>query len=489
MDYKKYLNAAWAMPLTYKVVGLIVLLLIFNPNSKIAAYLFLVVAGIGFLKFLFGENDNETEEGFRRGSRLVPSNILINMINKTKKQSGAILGSVPVLRELEVLQFLFVGGMGTGKSLLLDLMYKSARERKHKAILIDLNGAALQKYYRPEIDVILNPFDARSAKWSPLSEIEGDWQIDALTKSFVADGEGSSSEWNGYAQNVVSTVIKSLLDAGRTSNADLYQKLCIPDMDQLIELVAGTPAQNAITKDAKGMTASILSIVGSKFTSLRFLDKTSDKNNSFSIRKWMQNDDDSWIFINVKDDQLEALKPLIVAWIDISISALLSSKPIAHDSDKRVWFFLDEMASLGRIQSINSLLTKARKFGGVTVAGLQSISQLNSSYGMYDAQTLLANFGNQVILRQNDSYTAEHFAKTLGSQEIDRVIEGGSDGEKSSTSYSNQVTQQQIVLASQLMTLPNRVGYLNLAGNWPVAKIQVQIPKPSKNVADSFIPK
>ena len=75
MDYKKYLNAAWAMPLTYKVVGLIVLLLIFNPNSKIAAYLFLVVAGIGFLKFLFGENDNETEEGFRRGSRLVPSNI------------------------------------------------------------------------------------------------------------------------------------------------------------------------------------------------------------------------------------------------------------------------------------------------------------------------------------------------------------------------------------------------------------------------------
>ena len=377
--------------------------------------------------------------------------------------------------------------MGTGKSFLFDLMYITARERKHKAILIDLNGAALQKYYRPGIDIILNPFDQRSVKWSPLSEIEGDWQIDALTKSFIADGEGSSSEWNGYSQNVVSAIIKSLLDSGRTTNQDLYQKLCIPDMDELQELVAGTPAQNAITKDAKGMTASILSIIGSKFSSLRFLDKTSDKSNSFSIRKWMQKDDDSWIFVNVKDDQLEALKPLIVAWIDISISALLSSKPISHDSDKRCWFFLDEMASLGRIQSINSLLTKARKFGGVAVAGLQSISQLNSSYGMYDAQTLLANFGNQVILRQNDSYTAEHFAKTLGSQEIDRVVEGGSDGEKSSTSYSNQVTQQQIVLASQLMTLPNRAGYLNLAGNWPVAKIQVQIPKASESITEPFI--
>ena len=470
------------------VVGSILLISLVAP--KVAGIAFWAVAIFGFIKYLLGDDDFETkEEGFRRGSRLVSAIQLKKMIEKSRLEIGAFLGGVPIPKTLEVLQFLFVGGMGTGKSLAFDAMYKTARERGHKAIVVDLNGAALAKYYRPEKDIILNPFDHRSVQWSPLSEIEGEWQVEALAKSFIADGEGSASEWNGYAQNVVGAVISALLQSGRTSNADLYQKLCIPNVDELAELVAGTPAQNAVTKDAKGMTASILSIIGSKFSSLRFLDKTSDKSNSFSIRKWMQKDDDSWIFINVKDDQIEALKPLIVAWIDISISALLSSKPTTHDSDKRCWFLLDEMASLGRIQSINSLLTKSRKFGGVTVAGLQSISQLNSAYGMYDATTLLANFGNQIILRQNDSATAEHFAKTLGAQEINRRVEGGSDGEKSTKSYSDQIVQQQVVLASQLMTLPNRQGYLNLAGSYPVSKIEIAIPEAFDKVAQEFIPR
>jgi type IV secretory pathway TraG/TraD family ATPase VirD4 len=490
MDYKKYLKTFWALPITYKIAGLVILLLILNPNSKIATGLFLCLVVYGFIKFLFGEGDDDFEqEGFRRGSKLVPARQLQKMIIKSKAPVGIDLGYIPIPIKNEVLQFLFCGGMGVGKSLAFDQVYKHARDRKHKAILVDLNGAATSKYYRPEKDIILNPFDSRSSNWSPLSEIEGEWQVEALAKSFIADGEGSAAEWNGYAQNLVSAVISSLLESGRTSNSDLYQKLCIPNMDELQELVAGTPAQNAITKDAKGMTASILSIIGSKFSALRFLNKDADKSNSFSIRKWMAKDDDSWIFINVRDDQLEALKPLIVAWLDIAISALLSLKEIQPNSTKRVWFGLDEMASLGRIQSINSLLTKSRKFGGVTVAGLQSISQLNSSYGMYDATTLLANFGNQIIFRQNDSLTAEHFAKTLGSQEINRVVEGGSEGEKSSTSYSNQITQQQIVLASQLMNLENRQGYLNLAGSYPVSLIQIQLPEQSKKVAESFIAK
>ena len=101
----------------------------------------------------------------------------------------------------------------------------------------------------------------------------------------------------------------------------------------------------------------------------------------------------------------------------------------------------------------------------------------------------MANFGNQIIFRQNDSLTAEHFAKTLGAQEIERRVEGGSDGDNSTKSYSDQIVQQQIVLASQLMTLENRQGYLNLAGGYPVAKIKITIPSAYEKVAEEFIPK
>lgn len=485
MDYKKYLASAWAWPITYKVVALIILLLIFDPNSKIAAILFLIVAAVGFIKFLFGENDEETEEGFRRGARLVPPKQLQVMISKSKDATAIQLGLIKIPTSLEPKHFLFVGGTSSGKSLAFNQSLESSRARGCRAIVVDLNGHALSKFYRKDKDFILNPFDGRSEKWSPFSEIKSEYHIDSITKSLVPDGEGADKTWNGYAQNIVAAVLGSMLVQGRTSNGEFYNKLILDSTSDLAELVQGTPAQRDFEKLDTAKLNNTLSIISSQISSFKYLPKDADKN-SFSIRNWVHDAGDSWIFINARDDQLDALKPLIGAWLDIAISSLLSTEPLPANSNKLTHFFIDEIASF-QIQSLDSLLTKSRKFGGSCFAGLQTISQLQATYGHYQSQTLLSNFSSKLILRQNDSATSEYFSKNLGNREIMRTVEGGSDGEKSSTSYSDQITQEQIVMPSELTNLPDRVGYLNLAGNYPITKIQIQLPKPFTSVAEPFI--
>ena len=476
--------------LVLKIVMVVITLTIINFFAPaLATILFLCIAGFGAIKWLWGDDDHQSvEAGFRRGARLVTAVQLKKMIEKSKLEVGVKIGGVPAPVAIENKHVLLVGGNGSGKSLIYHSFYNYARSKNQRAVVVDLNGVATAQHYRKGKDHILNPFDSRSEAWSPFAEIAGEYHIDSVTKSLVADGEGADKAWNGYAQNIVAAVLGSMLELGRTTNGEFYKKLILDSTADLAELVKGTPAQRDFEKLDTAKLNNTLSIISSQISSFKYLSKDADKN-SFSIREWIQKDDDSWIFINVKDDQLDALKPLITAWLDVAISALLSSKPIDPNSDKRTWFMIDEMPSLGRIQSIDALLCKSRKFGGACVGSIQSTSSLNSLYGMYDATTLLGNFSSQVILRQNDSSTAEYFAKTLGAQEINRRVEGGSDGEKSTKSYSDQITQQQIVLASQLMTLPDRQGYLNLAGSYPVSKIEIAIPKSFDKVAEEFIPR
>lgn len=431
--------------------------------------------------FRFDFNNNR--DGFRRGAVLLRGVKLKKQIEKSKVDTHAKIGIMPIPKNIECQHFILGGGTGVGKSTALQPLYQSARARGHKAIVFDLGGAALSKYYKAG-DKILNPADSRSEPWSPFSEIEGKWDVRALTKSFIPDGEGNERTWQAHAQNYFNSVFSSLLEQGKTTNRDLFAYL--NDDDKLKELLIGTPAQGMFGQGRTGILGSSQASVMTSFSSLYdYADRNAGRS-SFSIKKWIKEDDDSWLFINVRDDQMDALKPLISAWLNIAINGLLSSEAIDHNSEKRIWFFMDELASYGKIQSIEALLTKSRKFGGVAVAGLQSISQLQEIYGRLNATTLLSCFTTKLVFRQNDVETAEYFAKNLGEQEIERKLEGKSGDNKSE---STQITNSKLVMSSQLTNLPDLQCYIKLAGSYPVSLINIPLPPKSESVAKAFIKK
>ncbi|MDE3021722.1 MAG: type IV secretion system DNA-binding domain-containing protein, partial [Pseudomonadota bacterium] len=300
-----------------------------------------------------------------RGAQLVVEKIVLKMLDKVLFSSQ--IGNIPLPRDVETRGVLLAGAPGTGKSVAMIQMLQKFRERGDRAVIFDVSSQFLERFYRKG-DIVFNPLDSRSPAWSPFAEIQDPrLDCDRFAKSLIPDGEGNGAEWNFFAQQTISAILKKLVLAGATTNHSFLSALAHSDLKDLAEMVKGTPAARLISEDAKGMTASILGVLGAYAAPFGILDPAAGEA-SFSLRKWMtQGEAGSWLFLTVKDDQSALLNPLISCWLDVLISSLLSLPP---DQNRRVVFGLDEFATLPKIQSVHDLLSKGRKYGSVPLLGL-----------------------------------------------------------------------------------------------------------------------
>ena len=81
---------------------------------------------------------------------------------------------------------------------------------------------------------------------------------------------------------------------------------------------------------------------------------------------------------HVAPAEREALRPLQSLWIDLLVMRLLNEpKP----DQKRVWFVLDELASLQRLPQLHTAITENRKSNNPIILGFQGKAQLEVIYG------------------------------------------------------------------------------------------------------------
>lgn len=420
------------------------------------------------------------EDEHLRGAALTDLKTLKKMLRGTP--SNFDLGGVPIPVENEPVHFLFVGGIGSGKTLAFRQALEAIRRQDQRAIIADPGGEFLGSFFR-DGDVILNPFDARAASWSPLAEMRGPWDAERLAKSIIPDGKGAEAEWNLYAQQIFAAVLERLWDKGTATNGELVRILTISESAELRELVAGLPAQRMFESGNERFLGSVLAIVSSYAKPLSWLDPAAGQA-SFSIRRWIESESRGWVYLSYRDDQLASIRPLIAAWVDVVATAILT---LQEDRERRVWLVLDEFAGLGKIQSIEPFLTKARKCGGCALLGLQAISQLYDTYGREKAKTLLSSLGTWLVLRQSDPETAEAMSLYLGDREVLRQNESGSRGGDGSGNWAEQVTKTRLVMPAQLQRLVPRHGYLSLLGHYPICPVEMAIPDKQTEAALAFV--
>lgn len=415
-----------------------------------------------------------------RGAEMTDAKTLKKMLRRNP--SNFNLGGVPIPIEIEPNHFLFAGGTGSGKTLAFRQALETIQRQDQRAIIADPGGEFLTTFYR-DGDVVLNPFDERCAGWSPFAEMRGVWDADRLAKSFIPDGHGDQGEWNFFAQQLFSAVLVRLWNRGNATNGELARILAIAESSEIRELVAGLPAQRMFDPGNERYLGSVLSIIGSYAKLLTWLDPTVGQD-GFSIRNWIENETRGWIYMTYRDDQLATLRPLIAAWLDVAASAILAMN---ENRERRIWLALDEFAGLGKIQSIEPFLTKARKAGGCALLGLQAISQLHDTYGPKKAQTLLACLGTWLVLRQGDPETAEAMSLFVGDREVLRQNESGSKGGDGSGNWSEQVTKTRLIMPSELQRLAPRHGFLSLLGPYPVCPVEMPIPDKRLEAAPAFL--
>ena len=187
----------------------------------------------------------------------------------------------------------------------------------------------------------------------------------------------------------------------------------------------------------------------------------------FAIRRWIRRGAGS-LWLPYAANQVAALKGLISCWMNIAILETLSLEP---SQDRRIWFHVDELDALGRIEGLKDAQARLRKFGGCVAIGFQSFAQVKQVYGE-GAQTIIENCGNLLLLRagvSEDGGTAKLVSELIGGREIERddISRSRTHGRFTTWSMSMQTrrTVEDVALASEITQLGNREGFVKRASD------------------------
>jgi Type IV secretion-system coupling protein DNA-binding domain len=386
--------------------------------------------------------------------------------NSRPREAAVTLAGLPVAPLDETKHFKLIGTTGTGKSTAIRELLGAALARGDRAIIADPDGGYLARFASKERrSVILNPFDPDSLKWDLFGEIESTYDVDQLARSLLPDhGSGSDRTWTGYARTFFTAVTRQAHEAGVKDISELYRLLVVADATELRNFVAGTPAQPFLEEHNGRMFDSIRSVTSSAVASLDYVAQQNAP--PLSVRQWVRDGSTGGaLFIPYRATQIAALRSTISAWMRLAIFEAMSQP----EGDQRLWFVVDELDALGAIDGLKDALARLRKFGGRCVLGFQSIAQVSSTYGQGEAQTIVENCGNTLILRCSGSDhggTANFASRLIGQREVLRTSTSRSRRPTdflSSTTVSEHVAIEPAVMDSEIEQLPDLSGYLKFA--------------------------
>lgn len=419
---------------------------------------------------------------YLRGARFGTIRQVKRLLKRYKKGSFGI-GGVPVPDIFEPEHVLLCGAPGTGKTNLIVKMLDGIRKQGRRAIVYDTAGTFVEKFYRPEDDVILNPLDRRTSRWSPWGDVPRDYHYDQIAESTIPDKSGDPF-WAKAARGTLVAILRKLAREKEMLVSVLLNRLLRSKLKDLAAYAAGTDAAAFISLEGERTSAGIQAELASVMRSFSYLD---DTRAGLSIREWVENEQgDGWLFITVKADQLPSLRPLITVWLDIAISAIMSLTP---DRDRRLYCVIDELPTLQKLPSLSDFLARARKYGGCGILGFQSYPQLEATYGIQDAAAITGYCSTWVALRANDTPTAKHVSENLGQVEQVEANEGMSYGVndmRDGVNLSRMQVTRPLVMHTEVTNLPNLTGYLRFGRNLPVVRFSDSF-NTVPTIADAFV--
>jgi len=391
---------------------------------------------------------------------------------------GLALAGVPIAPHEETQHFKLLGTTGTGKSTAIAALLQQALARGDRAVITDPDGGYAARFFAARRgDVLLNPFEAGSARWDPFAEIRAPWDVEQLASGLIpASDDPSGREWRGYARTFVSAVLRRCCERGVRDTAELWRLLSVAPSAELRPLVAGSAAQPFLEPENARMFGSIRSVAGSAAAALEYL--ASQRARAFAVREWVRGGG-GVLFLPYRASQIAALRSILATWMRLAIFEAMERRASAQP----LWFVVDELDALGQIDGLKDALARLRKFGGRCVLGFQSIAQVSQTYGGGEAQTIVENCGNTLILRCSGSEhggTSQFAARLIGEREVIRrhTARGRDSSPFTAVRRSQSVSEQHVVeaavLADEIEQLPDLTGYLRPAA--ARAWLRVRVP-------------
>ena len=450
----------------------------FEILLKLSWQSLLIGSGLAFGLFLIiAKRGGRTKKSnFIRGREITSSKDLNKKIvkgnRKEKINDSYTIAGITYPPRGETEHLMLAGTTGTGKTVVIKDLLRQIKERGDKAIVYDYTGAFVEGYYDPAKDIIINPFDKRSKSWCLLKEVDDEAEFETIAEALIGGSDAISDPfWPNGARLIFSELCKLQYRKGNLKTQDLYKHFSLP-VKKLNKVLKNTLARNFTDPNSEKTTLSLLMLMTTYLQGLQYIE---NKNNDFSIKKWLLNrEQNNILFLSSKSSLHSTVQPLISAMMDIAINNL-GELPVGNKS--KTWVIFDEVASLNYLPSLEKGLTVSRNFGGCFIIALQSISQLTRRYGPQDAETIASNCSSKIILKAGNNDTAKWASQLIGTQEIEEYREGLSYGAhemRDGVNLSKHKSERTVALASEILSLPKFTGYALMTGGYPVAKIDFE---------------
>lgn len=424
------------------------------------------------------EVDPKTLRNLIEASRILPPENFLQRIGLQKrpvdKDRGLRLAGFEIPPKFVCRNQLITGGVGVGKSTAINTVLDDLRARKIKSVVYDPHSEFSQKFYRKDKDFILNPTDKNCVCWDVFSDVVTRAQLVSMIKIMIPAGEGDQSFFVNNARKLLADLMLYVRAkdmhisevyriASESSLQELYDILCSLERSE-----SKGDMDPAAAEQAQGIRSTLTSS-----ESVRFLDLFPRDKEPFSIRRWMEKDDDSWLFIT---SQVGDVHELILPYISTTVDVALEASAGKQSRELRRALVIDEVDSAGRLPKLHKQLAQLRKFGVSILLGLQDVNQLLDVYGQEKTATIMTNCQSKLTCRVDHAETAQLMSKLLGMKEIEQTQTGsswGADDMRDGESISKSKVEKPIIPARSISGLNDGEGYLKLPGTFPPCKIQI----------------
>jgi Type IV secretion-system coupling protein DNA-binding domain len=408
---------------------------------------------------------------------------------------GVTLAGIPVPPADETKHFKLIGTTGAGKSTAIAELLSGALGRGDRAVIADPDGGYMRRFFDARRgDVILSPFEPGGAKWDLFGEIQEEYDIDQLALALIPDHDGQDRSWRGYARTLFSAVTSQARAGGVSDVKTLFELLIVSRKSELAMLVAGTPAQPFFEEHNDRMLDSIRSVLGSAVDALQHVAR--QESPPLAVKQWVRSGRGT-LFIPYRAGQIAALRSTVSAWMRLAIFEAMS-RPVSESEDGRMpdqklWFVVDELDALGQIDGLKDALARLRKFGGRCVLGFQSVAQVSGTYGKGEAQTIVENTGNSLILRCSASEhggTSQFASRLIGQREVMRISRSKS---RRPTDFLPSITESEhrqiepAVMDSEIERLPDLAGFLKLASSPDWLRVNLRLPERARKAGTETV--
>ncbi|VBB08460.1 Hypothetical protein LUCI_3732 [Lucifera butyrica] len=461
-----------------------------NTQKKMHHWFYLsflgYIATVLYLVIFISTSKKIEDEKFLRGAKVTPIAVLNKKLAEEAEKnplSTLKIGDTILPYEMEPKHLLILGTAGSGKSVLLNQLAAQINQRKvqnqtgDRCIFYDLKGEFAAKQYREDLDLIFSPFDARSLGWNIFNELEILPDYDVIAKSLYLSSDPKDEYWYNCAKDVFRTGLVYLKMNNKTRNKDLWEFFS-QTLEEIQAAFRTLPlsergALKHIDKGDSPAAASIVSILQERIQFFRYL---VDTDGDFSFRKFIRQSKNNTpqpnlYILNI--EQYETIfKPLMTLAIDTMIRETLS---LPDDLNRRIFFIIDELGTLYKMNSILKLETVGRSKGACLICANQDLGRIEEQYGKANLKSFFNNFNTNITFRIREPETAEFLSKAIGEQQLVKMMQSrqmspSEMGDRKS--FSEQERTERLIIPTEFQTQEDLEAIINIA-NFGISHIEV----------------